>query len=438
MRYTQWPNLIPAAMNGEVTPEQLWATVPQSINFLVLIIEQYDMLGVPFLLDMHPYRSKIMARRLFAPSGQYGSLQIKQYPAVVLFMRNKSAPLYFKQYNANTVVELLSLISSLGPEIQSLPATSHRVVQQPKTPIISCHKNPQRCRRLYYVSETDMLKAARMALFDEVLKTKRELRQSEFVALYNFVALLSEQFPAATFSTALPRRYRRAVSASPVALDRSERARLVFGRLREALHSRIPYNSVETSWWERNFLDAERLYGHPFPINSSWEHCKGSSPEFRGYTCGLWTTFHAITVHSYMRSLQGAIIKPIKPLRIIRSWVKHFFGCRQCAQHFLTMTTKLYPMNEQRIFKNEHTMMYLWSAHNIVNRRLHGDSTEDPQFKKMQFPPTFLCEACHVGKNFNRQTTRNFLLRYYGNIIPPKGTKLVRRNFRIIRSEIVD
>lgn len=83
-------------------------------------------------------------------------------------------------------------------------------------------------------------------------------------------------------------------------------------------------------------------------MNASWQHCKGSSPEFRGYTCGLWTTFHAITVHAYMNTIAQPM-DPLKPLLSIKGWVSSYFGCLHCRRHFIHMTTNLFPMNSQRV-----------------------------------------------------------------------------------------
>lgn len=64
-------------------------------------------------------------------------------------------------------------------------------------------------------------------------------------------------------------------------------------------------------------------------------------------------------------------------------------------------------------------MLYLWRAHNIVNKRLHGQSTEDKLFPKYQFPPKFLCENCKKTENyFNQNEIKNFLINYYGNVKP--------------------
>lgn len=42
-------------------------------------------------------------------------------------------------------------------------------------------------------------------------------------------------------------------------------------------------------------------------MNSTWQSCKGSTPLFRGYSCGLWTTFHTLTVQSYLDTIGGML-----------------------------------------------------------------------------------------------------------------------------------
>ena len=50
----------------------------------------------------------------------------------------------------------------------------------------------------------------------------------------------------------------------------------------------------------KNKLKFQAENSEPFPIQAEWEHCKGSKPIFRGFTCGLWTAFHAMTVQAYL------------------------------------------------------------------------------------------------------------------------------------------
>lgn len=186
------------------------------------------------------------------------------------------------------------------------------------------------CKPLYYVSETDLLKGMHAALLGEVIRANDFIEGQNFTNLYNFVSLLAEHFPTMTFSTnsappsrralhptfdsadnpadalgfsgnELRRRNRR--STASAMLRRSDRAKKVFGHMKSVLDQRAGA-SISSSEWRQHFENAERIYAHPFPVNASWQHCRGSSPEFRGFTCSLWTTFHTLTVHTYMATIK--------------------------------------------------------------------------------------------------------------------------------------
>ena len=64
------------------------------------------------------------------------------------------------------------------------------------------------------------------------------------------------------------------------------------------------------------------------PITSVvWSSCRGSSPNYRGYTCGLWMLFHTTLSSSQPRTLN-------KALRSIHNYVLNFFMCLECRVHF--------------------------------------------------------------------------------------------------------
>lgn len=59
---------------------------------------------------------------------------------------------------------------------------------------------------------------------------------------------------------------------------------------------------------------------------------------------------------------------PLEVLNTLRCYVRHFFGCRDCAQHFEAMAAK----SMDQVAGREESVLWLWSHHNEVNARLAG------------------------------------------------------------------
>ncbi|XP_069719181.1 sulfhydryl oxidase 1 [Phaenicophaeus curvirostris] len=125
------------------------------------------------------------------------------------------------------------------------------------------------------------------------------------------------------------------------------------------------------------------------PTNVTWVGCLGTEPHFRGYPCGLWTIFHLLTVQAAQSGPDTEL--PLEVLSTMRCYVRHFFGCRDCAQHFEAMAAE----SMDRVASRREAVLWLWSHHNEVNARLAGGDTEDPKFPKLQWPPPDLCPQCH-------------------------------------------
>lgn len=139
------------------------------------------------------------------------------------------------------------------------------------------------------------------------------------------------------------------------------------------------------------------------PIFSSKRYvgCQGSSSDFRGYSCGLWTLFHYLTVRA---ANNDATKDPVEVLRAILGFVKNYFGCSECSEHFEQMAQR---RNIWQIHSKNDAVLWLWEAHNEVNKRLAGDITEDPSFPKVQFPTEEMCEACHRNQPDFSTTPQN-------------------------------
>jgi hypothetical protein len=144
--------------------------------------------------------------------------------------------------------------------------------------------------------------------------------------------------------------------------------------------------------------------------------CRGSRAALRGYTCGLWTLFHSLTVAADLApkgrkgSLVGTALTSVIALQRLRAWVVTFFMCEDCRRHFsqfpfpfeieaapggaLSGSRPSWPSDVAR--SNENGLLWLWAAHNQVNIRLAASSptTNDPVFPKALFPSPALCPGC--------------------------------------------
>ncbi|VDK38511.1 unnamed protein product [Taenia asiatica] len=162
--------------------------------------------------------------------------------------------------------------------------------------------------------------------------------------------------------------------------------------------------------------------------------CHGSKPHLRGYPCGLWIMFHAMTVNRYIQGEKPGRSSSIKwyiyllfpfiadgtaPIaHALNRFVPRFFSCGFCAFHFAKMTSNVrlagedvYPdrPSDEPPFPLEvpdpstlpaapksarEEVLWLNTAHNIVNKRLSGNPSEDPAAPKIVFPSPEQCRAC--------------------------------------------
>eukprot|EP01025_Chloroclados_australasicus_P043417 TRINITY_DN4643_c0_g2_i1.p1 TRINITY_DN4643_c0_g2~~TRINITY_DN4643_c0_g2_i1.p1 ORF type:complete len:509 (-),score=54.13 TRINITY_DN4643_c0_g2_i1:1998-3524(-) len=162
-------------------------------------------------------------------------------------------------------------------------------------------------------------------------------------------------------------------------------------------------------------LKAYKVCGEDVVI-ADWKSCKGSREDTRGYTCGLWNLFHSLSTR-VEEQLGG-----LTWLRGVEAYVRYFFACSTCQKHFMQMITS---KEAQQISSRRDAVMWMWMAHNKVNKRLveeeKKEGTGDPQYPKVQWPPLSLCLDCYETNNqqdpqWSYPHVYQFLMHYYGNI----------------------
>ncbi|CAG9761782.1 unnamed protein product [Ceutorhynchus assimilis] len=154
--------------------------------------------------------------------------------------------------------------------------------------------------------------------------------------------------------------------------------------------------------------EAEKVEKQVFSTPQKWLGCQGSSPQYRGYPCGLWTMFHYLTVN--VAEYSG--LNPRLALEAMHGYIKNFFGCSDCSQHFQDMAKR---REIDKVATFDDSILWLWMAHNEVNQRLSGDPSEDPSFPKIQFPSEMACPTCRLQDDWLHTEVLKHLKHMYNN-----------------------
>lgn len=168
--------------------------------------------------------------------------------------------------------------------------------------------------------------------------------------------------------------------------------------------------TVDGSEIARKLDKAEQEDQKVFSSPKQWLGCRGSAPEKRGYPCGLWKMFHYLTVNA----ADYGDAKPREVLDAMLGYVKHFFGCADCSRHFQEMAVD---KDMNGVSSLDFSILWLWMAHNTVNKRLAGDATEDPEFPKIQFPNSERCSSCRNSDgSWNYPEVLTYIKHMYNSI----------------------
>jgi len=230
-------------------------------------------------------------------------------------------------------------------------------------------------RRRYSVYQSDLDKTVISSLSNEVL-LRSSFSSDQRETLYQYLDILSRFYPIESYA----------------------------------------YNLISTLYKKINQtedVDTLRSIVDEFPASWDWIGCKGSSDLYGGYTCGLWTLWHFLTV----AQAEAASGDPTDVLMAMTSYVRDFFGCQECSQHFLSMVDDGDNITSVRSY--EEAVLYLWDRHNEVNLRLmeQAEKADDPLYPKEYFPNVYHCPSCYpdggYGGNVDEKEVLKFLFNLY-------------------------
>ena len=176
-----------------------------------------------------------------------------------------------------------------------------------------------------------------------------------------------------------------------------------------------------------------------------WSMACSKGEPGRGFTCGLWETFHTITVgvvqYNNNQVNDNQLIAPETAARTIRDFVQYFLHCTECVQNFLKMYDSCEYQRCSRLTKTTKLSgdikaelewralpLWLYEAHNGVNVRLLKEKAMREkqatitvqELIDVQYPAVEECPVCwskpdSKGKrSWNETAVFSFLQLEYG------------------------
>uniref|UniRef100_A0A8C3XUE8 Sulfhydryl oxidase n=1 Tax=Chelydra serpentina TaxID=8475 RepID=A0A8C3XUE8_CHESE len=373
-----------------------------NVTYLALIFETNDsFVGREVTLDMLQYENVAVRRVLSSEEELVKKYGVTAFPSGFLLINNGT----FSRIPVQ--MEARSFYTHFLRRLPGVTRGPYTLTSLPDTPI-NTTSTPRRPADRSKVYMADLESALHYALRVEVARFS-VLTGEQLRALKYFVAVLAKYFPGRPFVQNFLR-----------SVDRW---------LRNVRESRISSSALELVLTNRKEVTPAVLSN-----NVTWVGCQGSKLHFRGYPCSLWTLFHLLTVQATRHPVSPPPPGPLEVLGAMRGYIRSFFGCRECAQHFEGMAVK----SMDKVRSVDQAALWLWSRHNRVNARLAGTETEDPEFPKLQWPPPDLCPACHGVVNrrhvWDEAAVLRFLKAHFSpaNIIldytEPETARVVRRS----------
>jgi len=348
MNLTEWPSLEPITdLSGS-----------DNVDLFIILEAEDSFTGREVLLDIHnAYNgSQNVVRMLLSENSTlFPNMNYSELPALLRYhTQTQSTQTINISISAGEIEEYvysyyMGANSTGGAQTNKIQVIGDDVVNNGERSKIS-HEDHIR----YTVSLSDLEKTVVYALTHEI-RLQGELSGEKLAAFQKFVQVLADFFPA--FSSLI-----------------------------------YPINQIST-FDQQNIVEKARdlIGGRDEEYNAlPWRSCAGSQPQFGGYPCGQWMLWHTLTV-SQLREKKGP---PTQVLEAMLAYIKNFFGCLDCAEHFVNATQNGEQFKAINTYQD--AVLYLWDLHNDVNLRLQNSSTDDPVYPKQIFPSTDQCPECYT------------------------------------------
>ncbi|KYB26006.1 Sulfhydryl oxidase 1-like Protein [Tribolium castaneum] len=380
-----YPNLLPY-LHSDLEP--FFDEEDDDIFYGFLVVEDSDSyLGGEVALDLHKTPNVTIRHALNNNTKLVKNLQIGKFPTLVIIDRNNNTQIVTEniEHKKELKATIADYLAKKGLKVcETTPEKKGHLSLDP-------HPDPkQRSRTLLRqkikkmgdaVFQMDLETSLRYALLREVSTTK-VIKGEQLAALRAFLNVIKKYFPFGYNSTSFINNLTNLTSSDEV----------------QGVQVQVLVQQADDSGV---FSTPQRFLG-----------CQGSANRFRGYPCSLWRLFHYLTVNSVLLNVSNRKANPVEVLGAMHGYVKHFFSCSHCSEHFQKMAAE---RNLTSVSSLEESVLWLWEAHNVVNKRLKGDTTEDPEYPKEQFPTRLRCPECYgEDGTWRKKEVLKYLKRMYG------------------------
>ncbi|CAD7078491.1 unnamed protein product [Hermetia illucens] len=360
----QWPNF---ANLEDDNPQNLFKNEPDTLKYAIIIFEpENSTVGAQTILNFHQVKAVKIRRTTNAEVAK--KMGIETFNTIKILQRSSDS-MSISLPNASSSTVKIAIDKFLQDkhlvEGQNDTNKSTKTSVDDHGTLADILKQPR-----HTIYQADMEHALRYTIFHEI-PAKATISGEKLLAVQRYLAVLSRYNPL------------------------GENGRRFVDEMKNFAYSQN--ESLDGKKFQETALEYEKSLG-PIFSSSKWIGCIASKPGYRGYTCGLWTLFHSMTVQA---AEDETATDPLEVLQAMHGYIKNFFGCTDCAAHFQSMAARLKMWN---VTSKDDAVLWLWNAHNQVNKRLAGDPTEDPAFPKIQFPSINSCPACrheHSTKHSN-------------------------------------
>ncbi|XP_018335938.1 sulfhydryl oxidase 2 [Agrilus planipennis] len=406
-----FPPLLPIHDTSNV--DKIFSELPVDIRYVFLIVESpQSLLGPTVAMDLHKINEIRILHTFNNNSQLLGKLGITTSTSVIALslpkdMVHLSGDFQTRAGISTAILNFLESKKIKIPERSPKPPIFTGKWADVEVPDISSLMEAREREALNKkikemgdaVFQMDLETALRISLKTEVGRMKN-ISGEKLAALKAYLNVLAKYFPF------------------------GQNGRVFLNQLRNRVNEAT--NTINGEQIFEIVKDAEKDNSKVFSSPERWLACKGSKPQYRGYPCGLWKLFHFLTVSSAESDLNDDHADPLEVLNAMHGYIKNFFGCFDCSNHFQDMARK---KGLSSVQSRESAVLWLWMAHNTVNKRLSGDSTEDPENPKVQFP---LTERCSLCKNTDGSWNYPEVLKYLKHVYSSINVRYIGSDSRIL------